>query len=140
MSLDGTMMYREKRQEGAATMTQNAKIGQHFVWVMVERCGEKSPHKPPMKGGAHDAQGLLLRRVGKSDCLEKEGLVSKTACRIRIHSPRECEVALFLHNGAAAPVEERICPCLVHHGSWILNRFAISAFYSASTRGMCGVK
>ena len=51
MSLDGTMMYREKRQEGAATMTQNAKIGQHFVWVMVVRCGEKSPHKPPMKGG-----------------------------------------------------------------------------------------
>ena len=52
MSLDGTMMYREKRQEGAATMTQNAKIGQHFVWVMVVRCGEKSPQKPPMKGGS----------------------------------------------------------------------------------------
>ena len=26
------------------------KIGQHFVWVMVVRCGEKSPHKPPIKG------------------------------------------------------------------------------------------
>ena len=33
-------------------MTQNAKIGQHSVWVMVVRCGEKSPHKPPKKGGS----------------------------------------------------------------------------------------
>ena len=46
-------------------MTQNAKIGQHSVWVMVVRCGEKSPHKPLGRGRAHDAQGLLLRRVGK---------------------------------------------------------------------------
>ena len=33
------------------------------------RCGESQwhiPHKPPKRGGgAHDAQGLLLRRVGK---------------------------------------------------------------------------
>ena len=28
------------------------KNEQHFVWVMVVRCGERSPHKPPMKGGS----------------------------------------------------------------------------------------
>ena len=33
--------------ERHTTATQNAKIGQHFVWVMVVRCGERSPHKPP---------------------------------------------------------------------------------------------
>ena len=32
-------------------------------------CGESQwhiPHKPPNRRGAHDAQGLLLRRVGKA--------------------------------------------------------------------------
>ena len=26
------------------------KNEQHFVWVMVVRCGERSPHKPPVRG------------------------------------------------------------------------------------------
>ena len=51
--------------ERHTTTTQNAKIGQHFVWVMVVRCGEKIPAQAPLGEGrrAHDAQGLLLRRV-----------------------------------------------------------------------------
>ena len=43
---------RDEIFERHTTTTQNAKIGQNFVWVMVVRWGEKSPHKPPMKGGS----------------------------------------------------------------------------------------
>ena len=65
----------------------------------VVQCGESQwhfPHKPPNRGGAHDAQGLVLRRVGKIVVATKAGskrregrITSKTACRIRILSLHE---------------------------------------------------
>ena len=44
---DGSGMSHLK---GTPPQPKMQKNGQHFVWVMVVRCGEKSPHKPPMKG------------------------------------------------------------------------------------------
>ena len=74
-------------------MTQNAKIGQHFVWVMVVRCE-------------------CCRDESMFEASRRKDYLSKTACRIRILSPRECEVALFLHNGVGAPVASLRCAVL----------------------------
>ena len=54
--VDGQKQDRQKRDVHGGhvehpTHDPKCKIGQHFVWVMVVRCGERSPHKPPVKGG-----------------------------------------------------------------------------------------
>ena len=57
------------------------------------------PAQAPYEGeGAHDAQGLLLRRVVE----ECTGRITLRRQRVetRILSPRKCEVAPLLHNGA----------------------------------------
>ena len=64
---------REEPFERHTTTTQNAKIRQHFVWVMVVRCGEKSPHKPPMKGGEP-----TMRKGSYSEELVKNVVTKRT--------------------------------------------------------------
>ena len=58
----GPVFTRGSTKQGVA-VTWTALTGKLVL------CGESQwhfPHKPPNVGGAHDAQGLLLRRVGKS--------------------------------------------------------------------------
>ena len=115
------------------------KQGVAVTWTALPgrkvQCGESQwhfPHKPPNGGGAHDAQGLLLRRVDQVvvamntkgidaptamlEASRRKIYLSKTACKIPNTLPNECEV-LFLHNevagsSAAWLLQKRICKSL----------------------------
>ena len=66
-----------------------------------------------MRKGSYSEELIrVLSRRRHVRSVEKEGSPFEDSSRIRILSPRECEVALFLHNGAAAPVASLRCAVL----------------------------